>query len=96
LKSPGKSSPEHFGLPELFALVVQHYSHSTAPNRRYPDLLTQILKGALWHKGVVYGNREPERLAERCTQKKGCKSGGGFSAKMHIAATVMKVSQGLY
>jgi exoribonuclease-2 len=64
LKSPGTASPGHFGL------AVRHYSHSTAPNRRYPDLLTQrLLKGALAGKAAVYGVRELVSLAERCTQK---------------------------
>jgi exoribonuclease-2 len=79
LKSPGTASPGHFGL------AVQHYSHSTAPNRRYPDLLTQrLLKGALAGKAAVYGVRQLESLAERCTQKEDdANKVERFSAKMH-------------
>jgi len=85
LKSPGTASPGHFGL------AVQHYSHSTAPNRRYPDLLTQrLLKGALAGKAAVYGVRELESLAERCTQKEDDANKVERLVRKCIAAMVMR------
>ena len=53
-----------------FGLAVSDYTHSTAPNRRYPDLITQrLLKAALAKQAVPYGREEIEALATRCTIK---------------------------
>jgi exoribonuclease-2 len=64
VKMPGGDAPGHFGL------AVENYSHSTAPNRRYSDLLTQrLLKAAFAGKHAPYSEDELMELATRCTEK---------------------------
>jgi VacB/RNase II family 3'-5' exoribonuclease len=61
---PGGDAPGHFGL------AVRDYTHSTAPNRRYPDLLTQrLVKAALAGHPVPYDVQDLERWAAHCTQQ---------------------------
>ncbi len=61
---PGKPSPGHFDLAE------HEYTHATAPNRRFPDLIMQrLLKCALLQRQAIYTNEELAQLAFHCTEK---------------------------
>lgn len=62
-ETPNGNAPGHFGL------AVKDYGHSTAPNRRYPDLLTQrLLKAAMEGKPAPYHKEELDILAVHCTE----------------------------
>jgi exoribonuclease-2 len=64
LEVPGGNTSGHFGL------AVQDYSHSTAPNRRFPDLITQrLLKAAIARQQMPYENGELSVLATHCTEQ---------------------------
>jgi exoribonuclease-2 len=62
LVKPNEVSPGHFGL------AVQDYTHSTAPNRRFPDMVTQRLMKALLAKAPQpYSEDDLNAIAVHCT-----------------------------
>jgi len=61
---PGGDVTGHFGL------AVKDYAHSTAPNRRFPDLIThRLLKAAMAGSACPYENIELADLAQHCTEE---------------------------
>ena len=61
---PGQKIEGHF------ALAVRDYTHSTAPNRRYPDVIThRLLKSALQGGGSPYSQDDLRALAQHCTEQ---------------------------
>jgi VacB/RNase II family 3'-5' exoribonuclease len=64
LERPGDVAPGHFGL------AVQDYTHSTAPNRRFPDVVTQrLIKATLAGRPNPYSDGELTAIAANCTQR---------------------------
>ena len=62
LVKPNEPSPGHFGL------AVQDYTHSTAPNRRFPDVVTQrLLKAWLAKSAQPYSLDDLNAIAVHCT-----------------------------
>jgi VacB/RNase II family 3'-5' exoribonuclease len=61
---PGRPAPGHF------ALATDDYTHSTAPNRRFPDLVIQrMVKAALASRPAPYRGEELEEIAQWCNRK---------------------------
>jgi exoribonuclease-2 len=64
VEEAGDTPTGHFGL------AVKDYTHSTAPNRRYPDLIThRLVKAALAKEEAPYTVEELAQLAEHCTNQ---------------------------
>lgn len=64
LDLPGKDPGGHF------SLATHDYSHATAPNRRYADLVTQrLVKAALTNSAAPYSNDDLSAVAQRCTER---------------------------
>jgi exoribonuclease-2 len=66
LKRPGEAAEGHFGL------AVDDYTHATAPNRRFPDLISQrLIKAALAGRAAPYDDASLRTLAQHCTLQEG-------------------------
>jgi exoribonuclease-2 len=66
LKRPGEPAEGHFGL------AVDDYTHATAPNRRFPDLISQrLVKAALAGRAAPYDEAALRSLAQHCTEQEG-------------------------
>ena len=64
VEPPGAEHEGHFGL------AVHDYTHSTAPNRRYSDLVTQrLLKARLRNGSATYVEAELAQIAAHCTER---------------------------
>jgi exoribonuclease R len=64
VQESGKHDEGHFGL------AVHRYTHSTAPNRRYADLITQrLLKASIAGNRVPYSVDELKKIAEHCNER---------------------------
>jgi len=93
LMGPGEYVLERPGDPEQghFGLAVQDYTHSTAPNRRFADLVTQrLIKAQLAGKSNPYSDPELEAIAHACTEREDAARKVEREMTKHIGAVAMR------
>ncbi|HEY0759802.1 MAG TPA: RNB domain-containing ribonuclease [Acidisarcina sp.] len=84
VQRPGDPPQGHFGL------AVQDYTHSTAPNRRFADLLTQrLLKAAGADRATTYSDDQLNAAAQNCTLKEDAARKVEREMQKRIAAVAM-------
>src|SRR6202171_1163602 len=84
LERPGDSAEGHFGL------AVQDYTHSTAPNRRFADVVTQrLIKAVLASQPAPYSDDELAAIASNCTLKENAARKVEREMSKRIAALAM-------
>jgi exoribonuclease-2 len=85
LERPGDPTPGHFGL------AVQDYTHSTAPNRRFPDIVTQrLVKAVLAGHASPYSDDELSAIAANCTEKENAAKKVEREMSKRLAAAAME------
>jgi len=84
LERPGDAEKGHFGL------AVLDYTHSTAPNRRFADLVTQrLIKALLSGQSAPYSDDELAGIARNCTSKEDAARKVEREMSKHLAAIAM-------
>ncbi len=84
LDLPGKDPGGHFGL------ATHDYTHATAPNRRYADVVTQrLVKAALANVPAPYGNDELTAIAARCTEREDAENKVERTVRKTVAALLL-------
>ena len=84
-ETPGQETPGHFGL------AVRDYSHTTAPNRRFPDLVThRLLKSALAGAKPAYSYAELGTIAQHCSEMESAATKVERQVRKSAAALVLQ------
>jgi VacB/RNase II family 3'-5' exoribonuclease len=85
LMRPGDQNQGHFGL------AAHDYTHSTAPNRRFADLVTQrLIKAVLVKQKPPYSDQELEAIARQCTLREDAARKVERTSQKRVAAVVMQ------
>jgi exoribonuclease-2 len=85
LARPGDAGPGHFGL------AVHDYTHSTAPNRRFADLVTQrLIKSNLAKTPASYSDGDLDTIARNCTLKEDAARKVERAMQKRIAAVALQ------
>ncbi len=81
----GEDSGGHFGL------AVRDYAHSTAPNRRFTDIVVQrLVKAVISNQPQPYSNEELDAIAEHCNEQEKAARKVERKIRKVVAATVMQ------
>ncbi len=89
VQKPHSIADGHFGL------AVRDYTHSTAPNRRYPDLVVQrMVKAALKGENPPYTDEELAEIAQKCNERESAARKVERKMRKVIAASVMQARIG--
>ncbi len=85
VQKPHEVADGHFGL------AVRDYTHSTAPNRRFPDLIVQrMVKAALKGERSPYTDEELAEIVEQCNERESAARKVERKMRKVIAASVMQ------
>ena len=85
LERPGEPASGHFGL------AVQDYTHSTAPNRRFPDIVTQrLIQAVLAGQPNPYSDDELTAIAANCTDRENAARKVEREMSKRLAAVAMQ------
>lgn len=93
LMGPGEYVLERPGDPEAghFGLAVQDYTHSTAPNRRFADIVTQrLVKSVLSGQAAPYSDDELSAIATNCTERQDAARKVERDMQKRVAAVAMR------
>ncbi|CAN5572933.1 RNB domain-containing ribonuclease [soil metagenome] len=85
VERPGEDTGGHFGL------AVRDYAHSTAPNRRFTDIVVQrLVKAVISHQPSPYSADELETIAQHCNDQERAARKVERKMRKVVAATVMQ------